>query len=55
MKNKKRWLWFELADWLLTEGKRIRNNTAINYLEKHNPKHPLLKKLKKEKQEKLEE
>lgn len=42
-KEKKEWLWFMLSDWLLKDGKKIRNNAAKNWLKKNNPNHPFLR------------
>lgn len=41
--KKKRWLWFELSKWLLTDGKKIREKVTKKWLSKNSPTHPLLK------------
>lgn len=42
-KKKKEWLWVLLGEWLLKDGKKIRDNVAKTWLLKNNPNHPLLK------------
>jgi len=45
-KNKEKvWLWSALADWYLTDGKRLRDRVAYEYLMKNNPDHPLIQEL----------
>lgn len=40
--KEKVWLFSELADWYLRDGKRLRDRVAYEYLMKNNPDHPLI-------------